>query len=144
MRGSGYLGIWVETQFLDMQDHRSLGAWQEAHAVALGVLRLSRDSWKPYAAALYSQLQRSSLSVELNIAEGYSFGNTPNYTRHLGIAYGSLVETIALLTIGMEAEVFPAQVGTTLVRHATNARRLLVGLLKRRRPFPGWSKKTDE
>jgi hypothetical protein len=69
---------------------------------------------------------------------------TPNYTQHLGIAYGSLVETIALLRIGMEPRSFQLRFGTTLVRHATNARRLLVGLLKRRRPFPGWSKKTDE
>jgi four helix bundle protein len=119
-----------------MQDHRSLRAWQEAHAVALGVLRLSRDSWKPSAAALFSQLQRASLSVELNIAEGYSFGDTPTHTRHLGIAYGSLVETIELLRIGTEAEVFPPEMGTTLMQHATHARRLLVGLLKHRRPFP--------
>jgi len=122
-----------------MQDHRSLHAWQEAHAVTLGVLRLSRDSWRPYAAALFSQLQRSSLSVELNMAEGYSFGNSATYTRHLGIAYGSLVETIELLRIAMEAEVLPSQMGNPVMQHATNARRLLLSLLKYRRPFPGWS-----
>lgn len=117
-----------------MKDHRSLRAWREAHAVTLGVLGLSRDSWKPHAAALFSQLQRSSLSVELNIVEGHSFGNTPTCTRHLGIAYGSVVETIELLKIGIEAEVLPFQAGTVL-QHATNTRRLLIGLLKRRRPF---------
>ena len=101
----------LKWQVQAMQDHKSLRAWQEAHAVTLGVLRLSRDSWKPYAAALFGQLQRSSLSVELNIAEGYSFGNTPTYTRHLGIAYGSAVETIELLSIGMEAEVLPSLTG---------------------------------
>ena len=91
-----------------MRDHRSLRAWQEAHVVSVGVIRVSRESWKPYAAAVFSQLQRSMLSVELNIAEGYSFGNTPTFTRHLGIAYGSAVETVELLKLGMEAEVLPA------------------------------------
>jgi four helix bundle protein len=119
-----------------MRDHRSLRAWQEAHAVSLGVIRLSREAWRPYAAALYSQLQRASLSVELNIAEGYSFGDTPTYTRHLGVAYGSAVETVELLRLGVEAEVLPDRAGTTLLQHANYACRLLLGLLKRRRHFP--------
>ena len=118
-----------------MLDHTSLRAWQEAHAVSLGVIRLSRNSWKPYAAALFGQLQRSSLSVELNIAEGYSFGNTPTYTRHLGVAYGSAVETVELLRLGVEAGVIPEGTGTTLLHRARGACRLLVGLLKRRRRF---------
>jgi four helix bundle protein len=119
-----------------MLDHTSLRAWQEAHVVSLGVIRLSRDSWKPYAAALFGQLQRSSLSVELNIAEGYSFGNTPTYTRHLGVAYGSAVETVELLRLGIEAGVIPEGTGATLLDRARGACRLLVGLLKRRRRFP--------
>ena len=74
-------------------DHRSLYAWQEARAVALGAIDLARVSWKPYASALFSQLQRASLSVQLNIAEGYAYGNSPSFTHHLAIAYGSAVET---------------------------------------------------
>jgi four helix bundle protein len=118
-----------------VRDHRSLRAWQEAHAVSLGVIRLSRDCWKPYAAALFAQLQRSSLSIQLNIAEGYSFGNSPTFTRQLGIAYGSAVETVELLRLGVEAEVFPAHTGATLLLRANRCSQLLLGLLKRRRKF---------
>jgi four helix bundle protein len=118
-----------------VRDHTSLKAWREAHAVSVGVIRLSRNAWKPYAAALFSQLQRASLSVELNIAEGYTFGNTRNFTRHLGIAYGSAVETVELLRIGTEADVLPAD-SAALLDRADLARRLLLGLLKRRRRFP--------
>jgi four helix bundle protein len=118
-----------------VRDHRSLRAWQEAHAVSLGVIRMSRDCWKPYAAALFEQLQRSSLSTQLNIAEGYTFGNTPTFTRHLGIAYGSAVETVELLMLGIEAEVLPAHVGGDLLLHGKRCSQLLLGLLKRRRRF---------
>jgi four helix bundle protein len=118
-----------------MRDHRSLRAWQEAHVVSVGVIKVSRESWRPYAAAVYSQLQRSSLSVELNIAEGYSFGNTPSFTRHLGIAYGSAVETVELLKLGMEAEVLPIKGAAALLLHANRCSQLLLGLLKRRRRF---------
>ena len=113
----------------------SLLAWQEAHAVSIGVIHLARDSWKPYAAALFSQLQRASLSVELNIAEGYTFGNTRSFTRYLGIAYGSAVETVELLRIATEAEVLPYH-DDALLRRAERARRLLLGLRKHRRRFP--------
>jgi four helix bundle protein len=118
-----------------MRDHRSLLAWQEAHAVSLGVIGLSRSAWRPYASALFYQLQRASLSTELNIAEGYTFGDTANFTRHLGIAYGSSVESAELLRLGIEAQVLPGQPASALLSRAGRASRLILGLLKPRRRF---------
>jgi four helix bundle protein len=115
-----------------MRDHRSLHAWQEARAVVLGTIDLARDSWKPYAAALFSQLQRASLSVQLNIAEGYSFGESPTYTRHLRIAYGSAVETGELLEIALKANVVTVDIGTRLLIRNRRSQRLLLGMLRRR------------
>jgi hypothetical protein len=54
----------------------------------------------------------------------------------LGVAYGSAVETVEILRLGVEAEVLPERVGRTLLQHAHYACRLLLGLLKRRRRFP--------
>ena len=85
-----------------MRNHTTLRAWQEAHAVSIEIIRLCKSAWKPYAAALFSQLQRASLSVQLNIAEGYTFGDSPSFTRHLGIAYGSAVETGELLRLALK------------------------------------------
>jgi four helix bundle protein len=118
-----------------MRDHTSLHAWQEAHATTVGVIRLARTSWRPYAAALFSQLQRSSLSVQLNIAEDYTFGDSPTFTRHLGIAYGSAVETGELLQLAIEADVVEDQSARTLLKRSRRTQRLLMGLLKRRRHF---------
>jgi four helix bundle protein len=118
-----------------MKDHRSLRAWREAHGASIGVIRLARDAWRPHAGALYAQLQRASLSVELNIAEGYTFGDSPTFTRHLAIAYGSAVETVELLRLGIEADVLPQTPGLEILAHADRARILLLGLLKRRRKF---------
>jgi four helix bundle protein len=116
-----------------MRDHRSLEAWQEARAVVLGTLELARSSWKPYAAALFSQLQRASLSVQLNIAEGYAYANSPSFTRHLAIAYGSAVETGELLEIALQAELIAVPVGKQLLSRNQRSQRLLLGLLKWRR-----------
>jgi four helix bundle protein len=115
-----------------VRDHRSLHAWQEARAVVLGTIELARDSWKPYAAALFSQLQRASLSVQLNIAEGYAFGESPTYTRHLRIAYGSAVETGELLETALKANVVAVDRGVHLLTRNRRSQRLLMGILRTR------------
>ena len=116
-----------------MRDHRSLHAWQEARAVVLGTIDLARTSWKPYASALFSQLQRASLSVQLNIAEGYSFGESPSFTRHLAIAYGSAVETGELLEIALDANIVAIDSGNHLLSRNRRSQRLLLGMLRRRK-----------
>lgn len=101
--------------------------------MVLGTIHLARHSWKPYAAALFSQLQRSSLSVQLNIAEGYAFGESPSFTRHLAIAYGSAVETGELLQIALDAEVVASAVAKYLVARNRRSQQLLLGMLKKRK-----------
>ena len=81
---------------------------------------------------MFSQLQRASLSVQLNIAEGYAFGETPTYTRHLRIAYGSAVETGELLEIALKANVIAVDIGTNLLTRNRRSQRLLLGMLRSR------------
>ena len=119
-----------------MKDHTSLRAWQEARWVSLRVLVLCRDGWKPWAAGLFSQLQRASLSVQLNIAEGATFNRSPTYARHLAIAYGSAVETCELIESGIEVGAIDHALGQELQRRARLTQQLLLGLLKRHRPMP--------
>ena len=61
------------------------------------VVAISRASWQPWAGAMFSQLQRSSLSVQLNLAEGYAYGRSRTTLRFWRIAYGSAIETGDLL-----------------------------------------------
>jgi four helix bundle protein len=116
-----------------MRDHRSLHAWQEARGVVLGVIDLARTGWKPYAAALFTQIQRASLSVQLNIAEGYAYGESPTFSRHLAIAYGSAVETGELLEIALDAGVVSGDLGKHLLRRNRRSQKLTLGLLKRQK-----------
>jgi four helix bundle protein len=118
-----------------MRDHKSLKAWQEAHEVVLGIIRLSRSYWRPWAGAVFGQIQRASLSVQLNIAEGWTFGASPTSTRHLSIAYGSAVETADLIELMQEAHIIPVAEIEELRAHCSRSQRLLLGLLKRRRPL---------
>src|SRR5580765_4239665 len=108
-----------------MRDHKSILAWQEAHEVVRGVLRSCRQLWRPHAAALFQQLQHSSLSVQLNIAEGYSLPRRFRY--HLEIAYGSAVETGDFLELAMEEGVIPPAEAGAMLDRCRRTQRLLLG-----------------
>ena len=96
---------------------------------------LSREHWQRHASAAFTQLQRASLSVQLNIAEGYTFGSSPTFTRHLAIAFGSSVETADLVELLVDAGVVERESVSDLLRHSVSSRRLLAGMLKQRRNY---------
>ncbi len=96
--------------------------------MSLGVIQAARVHWKPWASALFGQLQRASLSVQLNIAEGWTFNKTPTYVCHLGIAFGSAVETGELLQLALDARVIPPEAGRRLLERCRRSQRLLIGL----------------
>ena len=116
-----------------MRDHRSLIAWQRAHFVVRAVLAASKDHWKPYAAAVLAQLQRSSLSVQLNIAEGYAIGTSRRRCYHLVVAYGSAVETTELLDLSLEESLLPSALAGPALVQSRETQALLLGLIKKYR-----------
>jgi four helix bundle protein len=119
-----------------VRDHKSLQAWIEARLVSLAVLRLTRRHWTPHAAELFRQLQRSALSIQLNIAEGHALGDRGRFGNHLAVAYGSATETAELIELGIEDASLPKDLGEDLLMHTQRCERLLLGLLKRYRTRP--------
>ncbi|MGH7562602.1 MAG: four helix bundle protein [Gemmatimonadales bacterium] len=119
-----------------MRNHRSLEAWKEGRVVARLALELCRDHWKPSAAALFSQLQRSAISIPLNIAEGYALGDHGRFANHLAIAYGSASETSEILELGTEIGALESSIAAGALEHCRRCERLLLGLLKKHRPIP--------
>lgn len=117
--------------------HRTLKAWIEAKEVSRAAYRASRDHWKPSAAALFSQLQRSALSIQLNIAEGFALADLGRFGNHLAIAYGSAVESEDILELAMEESVIPEEFANLAIERCQRCERLLLGLLKRYRPIGG-------
>jgi len=116
-----------------MRDHKSIIAWQEANKVVQAVLQGSRTCWRPYAAAVFSQLQRASLSVQLNIAEGYALMSSRRFRNHLQIAYGSAIETHELLEILARNDLLPEELSKDAIERCLHSQRLLLGLIKRYR-----------
>ncbi|NJC96509.1 MAG: hypothetical protein C3F07_07895 [Anaerolineales bacterium] len=70
--------------------------WQRAHELTLLIYRASEKFPRHEMFGLTSQMRRSTVSVEANIAEGYALGSGPNYLRHLKISVGHLLKQKAI------------------------------------------------
>ena len=64
-------------------------------------------------------------------AEGYAFGESPTFRRHLTIAYGSSIEIGELLEVALDAEVIPRDLGNHLLSRNQRSQRLLLGMLRK-------------
>lgn len=106
--------------------------------MALAVFGLCREAWRPWAAAAFAQVQRSALSAQLNIAEGYAYGTRASFSRFLRYAYGSAVETTDLLVILHDAGLCTDDAIRPIVARSKRSQALILGLLKsqERQPLP--------
>jgi four helix bundle protein len=113
-----------------MAHHRKLEAWMSA----MNLVKLTYAITKtfPYQEryGLTSQINRSSVSVPANIAEGVG-RKYPNEAIHFFyIARGSLYELETLLEVGLSAEMLSAQSFMEATEQIADCLRKLNGLIR--------------
>ncbi|MFO0703641.1 MAG: four helix bundle protein [Patescibacteria group bacterium] len=84
---------------MKFQSFREIVAWQRARMLTREIYSIFgniRDF------GFKDQIQRSSVSVMANIAEGYGRGSNKEFVRFLEIAKGSLYETQSLIDIAQD------------------------------------------
>lgn len=74
-----------------------LPVWQEAIRLADGIYDLTETHSKIFSYSLRDQLERASLSVSNNIAEGFERGTTNELLAYIYIARGSAGEVRSML-----------------------------------------------
>ena len=82
-----------------MKGYRDLIVWQKAIELVIEIYRATASFPKTELYGLTSQIQRASVSIPSNIAEGHELKRTNAYRRHLAIASGSLAELETQLEI---------------------------------------------
>jgi len=91
----------------ELKAFRKLIVWQRAHELTLMIYKATEKFPQHEMFGLTSQIRRSSVSVEANIAEGYALGTGPNYIRHLNISVGSLAESESHIEIAHDLGYIP-------------------------------------
>lgn len=112
-----------------IESYRDLLAWQKAVDLAVDVYALTRTFPRSEIYGVSSQLQRATVSVASNIAEGHA-KSTASYLNHLSISGGSLAETETILIIGNRVGYSKLETHLSLLKQADEVGRLLRGLAK--------------
>jgi len=85
-----------------LKSFQELIVWQKAHCLTLKIYQLSKEFPKEEIFTLTSQIRRASISVESNIAEGFSRRSSKESKRFYYMANASLEETKCQLLIAKD------------------------------------------
>lgn len=105
--------------------YKKLLAWQIADKLTKKIYLLTLTFPKHEIYGLTSQLRRASLSVPLNIIEGYARFNKNEFRQFLRISLGSLAELTYLLEFSLEQKFFKEKEFADLMQIRDQCGRLL-------------------
>ncbi|MEK6682292.1 MAG: four helix bundle protein [Nitrospirota bacterium] len=114
----------------EREGFRKLTTWQKAYDLVLEVYRVARLFPKEEIYGLISQLQRASVSIPANIAEGYERNHRKEYLQFLYIAKGSLGEVETYLSLAKDLGYLSEKDYLAVENKRVEASKLLKGLIK--------------
>lgn len=102
-------------------------AWQKARVLVKEVYRISSDGKFAKDYGLRDQLRRASVSVMLNIAEGFARKTNKEFIQFLVIAHGSAAEVQSALYVAFDQEYISQAQFEALYKHADETSKLIMG-----------------
>lgn len=107
-----------------------LHAWREAHALVLEIYSITKNFPKEELFVLTSQIRRSAVSIDSNIAEGFSRNSAKDKLQFYAIALGSLTEIQSQLLIARDLGYVPGEQFNKTAERTVTVSRLINGLKK--------------
>ena len=111
-----------------MVSFRDLIAWQKARELTKAIYLATRQDKFARDYGLCGQIQRASVSIMSNIAEGYERANLGDFHRFLSIAKASCAEVRSQLYVALDIGYITADVFKQLITHADEVGRIIGGL----------------
>ena len=103
-------------------------AWQEARLLVKMVYKMTVDGAFAKDYGMRDQIQRASVSVMTNIAEGFDCESTAEFARFLGIARRSAVEVQSLLYAALDVKYIEQDIFKSYYEQAKKCKALIGGL----------------
>ncbi|HSW79347.1 MAG TPA: four helix bundle protein [Candidatus Saccharimonadales bacterium] len=113
---------------MSTQSFKDLIVWQKARDLSVAVYRTFGDS-RDYG--FRDQIQRASVSIMNNIAEGYARRSDKAFRHFLLIAKGSVAEVESMLVLANELVYIDKTAQTELVSKTEEIGRLLSAFIKK-------------
>ncbi|TAE17893.1 MAG: four helix bundle protein [Bacteroidetes bacterium] len=105
-----------------MENFEKLLIWQESMAIAKDIYGLLKDC-KDFG--LKDQMQRASISIPSNIAEGSERSSDKEFVRFLRIAKGSLAELRTQLLLATELEIVHKETGEKILQNCLKTSKMI-------------------
>jgi four helix bundle protein len=113
-----------------MLNFKELKVWQEAMSLAKGVFTITRNFPSEERYGLTSQINRCSVSIASNIAEGAGRGSDKEFNQFLNIALGSSFELETQLLLSNDFNYINKEQILLLTEQVCKVQRMLNGLKK--------------
>ncbi len=115
------------------QNFKELRVWQEAKGLAVTIYKTTSDGKLSKDFGLRDQLQRSSISIASNIAEGYERNSNAEFARFLFISKGSLAELRTQIDIAKDIGYISQEKYGNLEDHCNKIGAMLTKLIQSRK-----------
>lgn len=115
-----------------MGNFQNLRVWQSAKEIAVKIYQLTRSNEFARDYGLKDQIQRSSVSIASNIAEGDELGTDKQSIRYFYISKGSTAELMTQLIIANEIGYIDDITKNNLVDECNKISAMLSKLIKAR------------
>jgi len=112
---------------------QDLIVWQKARALTAEVYRVTRQGDFARDFGLTSQMQRASVSIMANLAEGFDRNRPAEFQRSVGIAKGSCAEVVSHLYVALDVGYLPEATFSSLVARCEEIGRMLGAIQARAR-----------
>jgi four helix bundle protein len=103
-------------------------AWQKARELARQIYGATRSNRFSRDFGLCGQIQRASVSIMSNIAEGFERGRRPEFHQFLSTAKGSCAEVRAQLYVALDVGYLDQKEFDQIMNLALEVTRILAGL----------------
>lgn len=107
-----------------------LDAWKKAHKLRMDILRLLLAFPNSYRYGLSAQLQRSSISIASNIAEGFGRAGNKEKLNFFNFAKGSLTEVQDQLIVCADLGLITKKDFLQLSEQSIEVHKLINGLMR--------------
>ena len=112
------------------QGYRDLRAWQLGMEIAEEVILLTDDFPKRFQFSLVNQIERASVSIPSNIAEGYSRRTAKDQVNFYYIALSSLSELETQLILSTKCKYIERDIMEKLWHKLQELRKIIHGLIR--------------
>jgi four helix bundle protein len=114
-----------------MRSYQDMEVWTRGVDLAERIYRLTRTFPPAERHGLASQMQRASVSVPSNVAEGWGRGSQKEFLRFLSIARGSLFELHTQTVIAQRIGYVSEEESTAVLADADVLSRMLLSLMRK-------------